>query len=91
MSYYYYEDTSHYCYTVPTHHEDTSIPYDPHIYGNSSSDPVYYDESPSEPVYYNDIAPDVVAYVEAMLNRIYTVDETHPAYRDNSFGEAYTE
>ena len=103
MSYYYYEDTSHYCYTVPTHHEDTSIPYDPHIYGNSSSDPVYYDESPSEPVYYNDIAPDVVhyvetpsydeleAYAEATLNRTYTVDEIHPAYRDNSFGEAYTE
>ena len=91
MSYYYYEDTSHYCYTVPTHHEDTSIPYDPHFYGNFPSDPVYYDELPPEPIYYNDSVPDVIhyfetpsyneleAYVEAASNRTYTADEIHPA------------
>lgn len=95
MSYYYYEDSSHYCYTAPTHYEDTSTPYDPHIYGNSPSDPVYYNEPPSEPIYYNDIAPDVVhyvetpsydeleAYAEAAPNRTYTEDEIHPAYRDH--------
>ena len=103
MSYYYYEDTSHYCYTVPIHHEDTSIPYDPHFYGNFPSDPVYYDELPPEPNYYNDSAPDMIhyfetpsydeleAYAEAASNRTYTADEIHPAYRDDPFSGNYME
>ena len=94
---YYYEDTSHYCYTVPAGYEDTSgysysVPAD---YYNSPPDPIYYDNTPTDIIHYADDttvwSPSVsptsyeVEYehdLGANTEAIYYEEDLHPAYRD---------
>ena len=79
---YYYEDTPHYCYTVPAHYEDNShYSYSvPTHYSDPTPNPVYYD-SPSEPVYYDDTPADSSYYVDSPSEPIYYDDtSTDPSY-----------
>lgn len=83
---YYYEDTSHYRYSVPAHREDM-----PHYYHTMSTQLVDTSQySFSEPTHYDNITPNSIehaceleAYAEAMANRTYSWDEIHPAYCDH--------
>jgi hypothetical protein len=59
---YYYEDTSHYCYT------DDGTPYNPTYYGDMSSDSSYYNNTPSdlpfEPIYHDDTPTGDLVYYD---------------------------
>jgi hypothetical protein len=84
---YYYEDTSHYSYTIPAHYEDTSnysysVPAD----YNLPSEPVYYDDTPSDPIYYDDFTSDPVYYDNTISDHIYD-DNTRlePTFDDDQF------
>ena len=94
---YYYEDTSHYCYTVPAGYEDTSsysysVPADDY---DSPPDPIYHDDTPADIIHYADNitnwSPSVsstlyeVEYkheLKANTEAIYYKGDLHPAYRD---------
>ena len=90
---YYYEDTSHYRYSVPACREDTSWYYhntSAHLVDTSQysfSIPAHYDDAVHNPLEH---ACELEAYAEAAANRVYSWDEIHPAYRDHltdSYGE----
>jgi hypothetical protein len=75
---YYYDDTSHYCYTVPAHYEDSNYSYSvPDHYQDHESfpEPIYYVDAPSEPVYYDDTPSDTF-----YCDDVPPYDEIHPAY-----------
>jgi hypothetical protein len=59
---YYYEDTSHYCYT------DDGTPHNPTYYSDMSSDSSYYNNTPSdlpfEPIYHNDTPTGDLVYYD---------------------------
>jgi hypothetical protein len=66
---YYYEDTSHYCYSVPAHYVDTpsysfyyETPPEPVYHDDITPEPTYYGETLSEPVYYNDVHLEPIYY-----------------------------
>ena len=94
---YYYEDTSHYCYTIPAHYEDTSsYRYSTPADYDSPSDPVYYDDTPSNPTHYvgnipnwsSSVSPTSyeVKYKQELNNDgevIYYEEDIHPAYHDS--------
>ena len=88
---YYYEDTSHYCYTVPAGYEDTSsysysVPAD---YYDSPPDPVYHDDTPDDITNWSPSVPLTLYEVEyeheleANTEVIYYEEDLHPAYRDS--------
>jgi hypothetical protein len=54
---YYYEDTSHYCYT------DDGVPFNPDYYNNTPSNPIYYDDITTHPdLLYHDEADSTHLY-----------------------------
>jgi hypothetical protein len=79
---YYYEDTSHYCYTVPAYYDNTSAHYD------SPSDPIYYNDNPqTADLSYDDYVPSE-PYIPSESYDDYTLpvkfcDEDTAASNDN--------